>query len=83
MAESGVSVFAWRGESEDDFWWCIDKCVSTDSWQPNMVSHFSRFFFDDLACSSTSWHLSLADNCMEFLLNNDGLIGLLCCLRQR
>ena len=38
MAEAGFSVFAWRGESEDDFWWCIDKCVSSDAWQPNMVS---------------------------------------------
>ena len=38
MAEANFPVYAWRGESEDDFWWCIDKCVSTDSWQPNMVS---------------------------------------------
>ena len=38
MAEASFPVYAWRGESEDDFWWCIDKCVSTDSWQPNMVS---------------------------------------------
>lgn len=35
---SGTSVFAWRGESEDDFWWCIDRCVGADTWQPNMVS---------------------------------------------
>lgn len=34
---AGVAVFAWKGESEDDFWWCIDRCVSTDGWQPNMV----------------------------------------------
>ncbi|MEQ2179213.1 hypothetical protein GOODEAATRI_022275, partial [Goodea atripinnis] len=34
---SGISVFAWRGESEDDFWWCIDRCVATDSWEPNLV----------------------------------------------
>ena len=25
LAEAGVAVFAWRGQSEDDFWWCIDK----------------------------------------------------------
>eukprot|EP00094_Tigriopus_californicus_P009289 TCALIF_08955-PB protein Name:"Similar to AHCYL2 Putative adenosylhomocysteinase 3 (Homo sapiens)" AED:0.20 eAED:0.21 QI:250/0.77/0.8/1/1/1/10/349/585 len=37
LAEKGVPVFAWRGESEEDFWWCIDKCISADSWQPNMV----------------------------------------------
>lgn len=34
---SGVVVFAWKGESEDDFWWCIDRCVNTEGWQPNMV----------------------------------------------
>ncbi|KAF6073843.1 S-adenosylhomocysteine hydrolase-like protein 1 isoform X1 [Desmodus rotundus] len=37
LAEAGVAVFAWKGESEDDFWWCIDRCVSTDGWQPNMI----------------------------------------------
>lgn len=36
---SGVAVFAWKGESEDDFWWCIDRCVNTEGWQPNMVGH--------------------------------------------
>lgn len=34
----GVAVFAWKGESEDDFWWCIDRCVNTEGWQPNMVT---------------------------------------------
>lgn len=37
LAEAGYSVFAWKGESEDDFWWCIDQCIHSDSWQPNMV----------------------------------------------
>ena len=27
LAESGISVFAWRGENEDDFWWCIEKTI--------------------------------------------------------
>lgn len=34
---AGFSVFAWKGESEDDFWWCIDRCVNVEGWQPNMV----------------------------------------------
>lgn len=34
---AGVAVFAWKGESEDDFWWCIDRCVNMDGWQANMV----------------------------------------------
>ncbi|KAK2526571.1 hypothetical protein Q9233_008341 [Columba guinea] len=33
----GVAVFAWKGESEDDFWWCIDRCVNIDGWQANMI----------------------------------------------
>ncbi|CAI5786604.1 adenosylhomocysteinase 3 isoform X1 [Podarcis lilfordi] len=37
LAESGFSVFAWKGESEDDFWWCIDRCVNVEGWQPNMI----------------------------------------------
>ena len=32
-----ISVYAWRGESEEDFWWCIEQCISAEGWQPNMV----------------------------------------------
>ncbi|XP_023320247.1 S-adenosylhomocysteine hydrolase-like protein 1 isoform X1 [Eurytemora carolleeae] len=37
LAETGIPVFAWRGENEEDFWWCIEKTISADSWQPNMI----------------------------------------------
>ncbi|CAG12135.1 unnamed protein product, partial [Tetraodon nigroviridis] len=37
LAEGGFNVFAWKGESEDDFWWCIDRCVNVEGWQPNMI----------------------------------------------
>lgn len=37
LAEAGIPVFAWRGESEEDFWWCIDKTISAESWQPSMI----------------------------------------------
>ncbi|XP_072241714.1 S-adenosylhomocysteine hydrolase-like protein 1 isoform X1 [Leuresthes tenuis] len=37
LAEAGTPVFAWKGESEDDFWWCIDRCVAADTWQPNLI----------------------------------------------
>jgi len=37
LAEANLPVFAWRGESEEDFWWCIDKTISSESWQPNMI----------------------------------------------
>jgi len=34
---TGFSIFSWRGETEEDFWWCIDKCVNAENWQPNMI----------------------------------------------
>ncbi len=37
LAEANVSVYAWRGQSEEDFWWCIDQCIKADNWQPNLV----------------------------------------------
>ncbi|XP_072291134.1 S-adenosylhomocysteine hydrolase-like protein 1 isoform X1 [Eucyclogobius newberryi] len=37
LAEASVAVFAWKEQAEDDFWWCIDKCISGASWQPNLI----------------------------------------------
>ncbi|XP_066504866.1 adenosylhomocysteinase like 2a isoform X2 [Hoplias malabaricus] len=37
LAEGGLSVFAWKGESEDDYFWCIDSCVNVEGWEPNMI----------------------------------------------
>lgn len=37
LAESNIPIFAWRGETEEDFWWCIDRCVNAENWQPNMI----------------------------------------------
>lgn len=37
LAFAGFPIFAWRGETEEDFWWCIDKCVAAENWQPNMI----------------------------------------------
>ena len=37
LAEAGIPVFARRGENKEDFWWCIDKTLSAESWQPNMI----------------------------------------------
>lgn len=37
VAAAGVSVYAWRGQSEADYWWCIDRILQDDNWQPNMV----------------------------------------------
>lgn len=37
LAYAEYPIFAWRGETEEDFWWCIDKCVAAENWQPNMI----------------------------------------------
>ena len=38
IAETGVPVFAWKGESDEEFWWCIDKTIEgPDGWAPNMI----------------------------------------------
>ncbi|XP_060646426.1 adenosylhomocysteinase-like 2 [Drosophila nasuta] len=37
LAEAGVPIYAWRGETEEEFWWCLDKCIHSEGWQPNMI----------------------------------------------
>jgi adenosylhomocysteinase len=37
IAQSGTPVFAWKGMSEEEFWWCIDQTIDADGWQPNMI----------------------------------------------
>ena len=38
MATAGVPVFAWKGQTEEEFWWCIEQTVrSKDGWTPNML----------------------------------------------
>ena len=38
VAEAGVPVFAWKGLTEDEFWWCIEQTVrGPDGWAPNMI----------------------------------------------
>ncbi|MEC8980976.1 MAG: adenosylhomocysteinase [SAR324 cluster bacterium] len=27
MAEAGIPVFAWKGESEEDYWWCLKQTL--------------------------------------------------------
>jgi adenosylhomocysteinase len=39
VAASGVPVFAWKGETEEEYWWCIEqqlKCFETGNG-PNMI----------------------------------------------
>ncbi len=38
VAESGVPVFAWKGESEEEYWWCVEHTIyGPDGWTPNMI----------------------------------------------
>jgi len=38
IAEAGIPVFAWKGETEEEYWWCIDQTIfGPDGWRPNMV----------------------------------------------
>ncbi|NVN12451.1 MULTISPECIES: adenosylhomocysteinase [Nguyenibacter] len=38
IAATGVPVFAWKGLSEEEFWWCIEQTITgPDGWTPNMI----------------------------------------------
>ena len=38
VAAAGVPVFAWKGESDEEFWWCIDQTIEgPNGWRPNMI----------------------------------------------
>nr|CRH08028.1 Adenosylhomocysteinase (S-adenosyl-L-homocysteine hydrolase) (AdoHcyase) [Candidatus Magnetococcus massalia] len=38
MASSGVPVFAWKGETEEEYWWCVEQTIrGPQGWVPNMV----------------------------------------------
>ena len=38
IAAKGIPVFAWKGETEQDYAWCIEQTINgPDGWQPNML----------------------------------------------
>lgn len=38
IAASGVPVFAWKGETEEEYWWCVEKTLhGPDGWVPNLL----------------------------------------------
>ena len=38
VAAAGVPVFAWKGETEEEYWWCIDQTIKApNGWRPNML----------------------------------------------
>ncbi len=38
VAKKNIPVFAWKGESEEEFWWCIEQTVKgPEGWTPNLI----------------------------------------------
>ena len=38
IASANIPVFAWKGEDEEEFWWCIEKTLhGPENWSPNML----------------------------------------------
>ena len=38
MAEAGIPVFAWKGETEEEYWWCVKQTIEgPNGWQPNLI----------------------------------------------
>jgi len=38
IAAAGIPVFAWKGETEEEYWWCVEQTIKgPDGWTPNML----------------------------------------------
>jgi len=38
IAEKNIPVFAWKGETEEEFWWCIEQTIKgPNEWKPNLI----------------------------------------------
>jgi len=38
IASKNIPVFAWKGMSEEEFWWCIEQTLQgPNGWKPNMI----------------------------------------------
>lgn len=38
IAKAGIPVFAWKGETEDEYWWCVKQTIEgPNGWQPNLI----------------------------------------------
>jgi len=38
IAKSGVAVFAWKGETEEEYDWCVEQTIQgPGGWTPNMI----------------------------------------------
>jgi adenosylhomocysteinase len=38
IAARNIPVFAWKGETEEEFWWCIEQTIQgPNEWKPNLL----------------------------------------------
>jgi adenosylhomocysteinase len=38
IAAAGIPVFAWKGETEEEYWWCVEQTIhGPGGWTPNMI----------------------------------------------
>lgn len=38
MAKAGIPVFAWKGETEEEYYWCIEQTINgPNNWHPNLL----------------------------------------------
>jgi len=38
IAAANIPVFAWKGETEDEYWWCVEQTIhGPKGWTPNMI----------------------------------------------
>lgn len=55
IAATGVPVFAWKGETEEEYDWCVRQTIDgKDGWRPNMI-------LDDGGDLTTMMHTDYSD----------------------
>lgn len=38
IAAQGIPVFAWKGETEEEYWWCVEQTLAgPNHWNPNLL----------------------------------------------
>jgi adenosylhomocysteinase len=37
VAQAGIPVFAWKGETEEEYWWCIEQSLKFGEQGPNIL----------------------------------------------
>jgi len=38
LAAKGIPIYAWKDESEEEYWWCVEKTIKgPNGWTPNLI----------------------------------------------